>query len=459
MATTTTNTTTSDGRDGFVSYLVQFYPGALPLAAVLGVLALLVTIPHLDLMVQLELFATGFFDLYTVQMPLILFWILSAAVVESWWGGRFLDWISELLPSDSQGKVIYATGVIALLFGWINWALGLIGAILIGHRLCRRAEDNGVRVHYPAVLTAGLLALVIMNQGLSSPGALMMAGASDTTNFLVNPEKGQLVLNMAAFLTHPANLISSVLFIMTLPLLLVALAPDEEDKRQPVSVFTSFSDGTIAETLDHHTPPPREEWEVADYLEQSPIISVVTFLLGASSIIAYFVTGGALTLLWLLFVLMMLGVLMQARPLAFVEKTRDTTRWANHVAIPFLLYAGVYALLAESGLYAPIGDAITATGVTQVSSYIVAFILGLFVPDPGSVWVLEGPALIAADADLVSSVVSVMYGAGVSNLWLGFLFVGLVANTDGFDWREYLRYTVVVTAYISIVVIALLIIF
>ena len=314
-------------------------------------------------------------------------------------------------------------------------------------------------MHYPAVLTAGLLALVIMDQGLSSPGALLMAEASGTTNFLVNPEQGRLVVDMSPFLTHPANLVSSVLLVLTLPLLLVVLAPDEENDRRPVSAFTSVLEGSIAETLNHHAPPPREEWEVADRLEQSPVINVIAFLLGAASVVAYFATGGALTILWLLFALMMLGVLVRVRPMAFVEKTRDTTRWANHVAIPFLLYAGVHALLAEPGLYATIGNALSATGLTQVSSYIVALVLGLFVPDPGSVWVLQGPALVAANADLVPSVVSVMYGAGVSNLWLGFLFVGLIPSTEGFDWREYLRYAAAVTAYVSVVVIASLIVF
>jgi short subunit fatty acids transporter len=463
MATTTADDTTEDatprGDRGFVAALDRFYPGALPLAAVLGIGALLVTIPFLDPVTQLELFATGFFELFTVQMPLILFWVLSAAVVESVWGGRILDRVAGVLPSNSQATVVYATGFVALLFGWINWALGLVGGVLVGYRLCRHAENDGVRVHYPAVLTAGLLALVTMNQGPSSPGALLMADASGTTNFLVDPEQGRVVLDMAAFLLHPANLAASALFVVTLPALLVVLAPSEEGERRPVSSSRPVLDGSIAETLDHYAPPPREEWAVADRLEQSPIISVVTFLLGAASVVAYFATGGRLTMLWLLFTLMTLGVLIQGRPMAFVEKTRDATKWVNHVAIPFLLYAGVYALLTRAELYAPIGNALAATGVTQASSYVVAFVLGLLVPDPGSVWVIQGPALVAADADLVSSVVSVMYGAGVSNLWLGFLFVGIVAPIAGFDWREYARYAAAITAYVSVVVIALLVVF
>ena len=131
----------------------------------------------------------------------------------------------------------------------------------------------------------------------------------------------------------------------------------------------------------------------------------------------------------------------------------------DHVAVPFLLYAGVYALLTEAEMYAPIGNALAATGVTQASSYVVAFVLGLFVPDPGSVWVIQGPALVAVDADLASSMISVMYGAGVSNLWLSFLFVGIIAPISGFDWREYVRYAAAITAYVSAVVIVLLVVF
>ncbi|NHN48095.1 short-chain fatty acid transporter [Halostella sp. JP-L12] len=457
MATETTDGETATEED-FVPFLGQFFPEALTLAALLAVLALLATVPFLGTVRQLELFSTGFFRLFTVQMPLILLWVLSATVVESSRMGRALDWVAEALPTGSQWTVVYATGVVALVFGWINWALGLIGAFYVGRKLCRRAEEDGTRVHYPAVLTAALLSLVITNVGLSSPGALLMADASGTTNFLVDPEQAEVVVDMSAFLLHPANVISSLLFVLTLPALLAALAPGEGERR-PVSAYASVLQGSIAETLDFYSPPPRDEWVFADKLEQSRTIAVVTFLLGATSAAAYFATGGRLTMLWLLFVLMMTGILIHARPMAFADKVTDATRWANHVAIPFLLYAGAFALLLEAELYAPIGDAFAATGVTQAISYVVALALGLLVPSPGSLWVLQGPALVESGADLVPSVISVMYGAGVSNLWLGFLFVGVIAAVYGFDWREFVRYAAAVTAYVSVVVITLLVVF
>jgi short subunit fatty acids transporter len=461
MATETpdgpTDTVGTETGEDFVPFLGQFFPESLTLAALLAVVALLGTIPFLEPLTQIELFATGFFRLFTVQMPIILLWMLSATVVESRPVGRVFDWIAGVLPSNTQSKVIYSTGFIALLFGWVNWALGLIGAILIGRKLCRRAEADGTRVHYPLVLTAGLLSLVVTNVGLSSPGALLMTDAAGTTNFLVDPDAGQLVVEMGAFLLHPINLVSSLVLVLTLPLVLTLLAPDDEGERRPISEFATVGEGSIADRLDHYSPPPRDEWVFADRLEQSKVVSAVAFLLGAASVGAYFAGGGGLTLLWLLFALFMLGIMIQQRPMAFVEKTRRSTKWANHVAIPFLLYAAVYALLTEAGLYGAIGSAVTSVG--QVSSYAVALVVGLFVPDPGSLWVLQGPALVAAGADLIPAISSVMYGAGVSNLWLGFLFVGIIGSIYGFDWREYVRYAAVVTVYVSVVVIALLIAF
>ena len=457
--TKTDDTHSQESDDRFVPFLGQFFPESLTLAALLAVLALVVTIPYLGLIEQLEQFSTGFFSLLTVQMSLILFWVLSATVVESRWIGRMFDLVASALPAGNQWTVIYSTGVIALLFGWVNWALGLIGAVFIGYQLSSQAEANGVRVHYPAVLTAGLLSLIVTNIGLTSPGALLMADSTGTTNFLVDPDVGNLVVDTSAFLLHPVNVVSLALFVLTLPALLALLAPSEENKRKSVSEFTAVVEGSISDTLDTYSMPPKEEWVFADKLEQSRTIAVVTFILGAISLGGYFLNGGELTMLWLLFGLIILGIFIHGRPMAFSEEVTDATRWANHIALPFLLYAAVFSLLSTAGFYETIGEVIAATGITQTVSYLVALVLGLLIPSPGSLWVIQGPAIVGSGAELIPSLVSVMYGAGVSNLWLGFLFVGTIATIYGFSWREYVRYAAAITAYVSVVIIALLVIF
>lgn len=447
MATeqSTTEADSTETDRAFVPFIGRFFPESLALSVLLAFAAMLVTIPYLEPLEQLELFTTGFYDLFVLQMALILYWVLSATVVEAKPVGALFDRIADVIPTN-QTAIIYATGVVALAFGWVNWALGLLGGVYVGRKLCRQARNEGVSVHYPLVLTAGLLSLVLANQGPSSPGALLMADGelAEMTGFLADAG----ALGMSEFLLAPANLLSSVVLIATLPLLLVALAPDAEADRTEIR-NGSLLDETIAETFEHYTRPSEGEWTAADYLEQSRTISMIAVIIGFGSIGLYFATGGTLTLFWLLFSLMILGLLVHVRPMAFRSKTTDATRWANHVAIPFMLYAVVFALLAEAGLYETIGTLLEASAV---GPFVAALGIGLLVPDPASVWVIVGPALVAAEADLLPSIVAVMYGAGLSNLWLGFLFLGIL-SIDGFDWQEFLRYAAMVSLYVVVVVV------
>ncbi|MFB6094687.1 MAG: short chain fatty acid transporter [Halanaeroarchaeum sp.] len=52
-----------------------------------------------------------------------------------------------------------------------------------------------------------------------------------------------------------------------------------------------------------------------------------------------------------------------------------------------------------------------------------------------------------------------MDGAGISNLWLGSLSVGILAPVTGFEYREFLRYVGAITALMSVVLAILLVAF
>ena len=59
---------------------------------------------------------------------------------------------------------------------------------------------------------------------------------------------------------------------------------------------------------------------------------------------------------------------------------------------------------------------------------------------------------------MVVSLIAVMYGAGISNLWLEFLFAGIL-SLPGFEWREFVRYAAIVTVYVTVLVLGLLLLF
>ncbi|WP_440008230.1 TIGR00366 family protein [Halomicrococcus sp. SG-WS-1] len=437
---------------GFVPHLGAYYPESLALAVVLGVLALLATTPRLDALVQLELFSTGFTRVLSVQMALVLWWVLSATVVESRPVGAAFDRLAARVPT-SQRAIVAGTALLALVFGWVNWALGFVGAVLVGQSLCRHAADRGVDVHYPLVLVAALLSLVTATLGVTSPGALVMADPSGTINVLLD---GAGVVPLGTVVFHPANLFVVGVLVVTLPPALAALAPDEDVT--PVDESDLVVESSVRETLDHYAPDIDGEPVPADRLEQSTWLTAVVGAIGVVSIAWQWALGAHRAMLGVLFALLVVGLLVQRRPLAFVEKVSDSTRWVEHLLVPFLLYGSVYALLTESGLAGAVGDALASTGFPRIASYAVALVLGVFVPDPGSLWLLLGPSAAATAANVDGLVVAVMAGAGVSNVWLSFLFLG-VLGVRGFDWRTFLRYAVGLTVYVSAVVAAAFLLF
>lgn len=442
--TTETGAARSAESDDFVPRFRRIFPGSLLAAVLLALAALLATVGRLDPVRQLELFSTGFFDLFKVQMALLLWWLLSAAVVESPPVGALFDRLADAVPT-SQPWIVGATAFFALGLGWLNWALGLIGGVLIGRKLCERADRESVPVHYPSVLTAGLLSLVVANQGPTSPGGLLMTG--EGLSFL---RESAGAISLGAFAFHPANLLASAVLIATLPVVLVALAPDEGDRRT-IAADRSLLD--IRDRLAHYSRPVSGEMVVADRIEQSRALTAVVVAVGGASIAWNWLAGAPFSMLNVLFALVILGMAVQVRPMALVEKTADATRWVLHLAIPFLFYGGIVALLGASGRYDPIG-ALVATDVAggvPIGAFLAALGVGLLVPDPGSVWVLLGPGVTAAESAIVPPLAAVMYGAGLSNLWLGFLFVGLLP-VPGCDWPSFVRYAAVVTGYVSVVV-------
>jgi short subunit fatty acids transporter len=434
----------------FTPFFGKFFPESLTLAILLALITVVLTSPFIDVTTQLRQLSLGWAELLAVNMAIILWWLLPVTIVESPRFGRVLDSIASFVPASSQSSVIYSIGFISLLFGWINWAFGLIGGILIGQRVCKKAEENDTVVHYPLVLTASLLALIIANQGITSPGGLLMT--AEETNFIAE-EVG--TLSISSFVLEPINLISSILLIVTLPAVLVLLAPTEENVKS-IESYEELPSSSISDTLNHYTPPEIDASVVADKIENSQAISVIAFFLGGFSILSYFIfESGNVTILWYLFTLMILGLVFQKYPMAFVEKTNSAAKWANHVAIPFIFYAGIFALLRESGLRETVGSVIASVGGEISLSFIIAFVVGLFVPDPGWLWVIEGPVLVSAGADTTHALIAVMYGAGLSNLWLGFLFASLL-SINGFSWREYTKYASAITIYVALIVLGVI---
>lgn len=483
-----TDDTTSRGT-AFVAAFDRYYPGPLVMSLLLVVAIAVGTAHLLSPFEQLEIVATGFYDLLVVQAALIFWWVLAATLVYSERVGQafdlFADGVADSLTLSST-RVIVVTALTALLLGWINWALGLIGGVFIGQKLARIAGERDVPVHYPAVLFAGLLGLVIANQGPTSPGGLLMAdsllGTGNVADIYpggtggADTEADQITtvedyagffrffgiedpVNYWGFLLHPANLAASVALVVTLPVVLAKLAP----QRDVVTIEDAgdlIVSGEIRSALTEYSPPPREEWTFADKVENSRILAYLTGVFGLVYVVWFLYSGYMPSMVWFLFSLIVVGLLVHDVPQAYIEQCTTASQWAVAIGLPFVFYAAAVVMVDTAGISGPLGDTLAGAPLTELPSYILAFGTGLVVPDPGSVWLIAGPIIQSATGDLMGSLVLTMYASGISNLWLAFVFLGIFANRiDGFDWREFAYYALACTIWSSAVVILSVIVF
>ncbi|OKY77814.1 MAG: Short chain fatty acids transporter [Candidatus Methanohalarchaeum thermophilum] len=434
------NTRTEDNDSGyntsFVTFLGGYFPESMTLAVLLSIIVLLGSLTSIKLLEALELFSTGFFNFLELQMSLILWWMLPAIVVESERTGIILDKITEKIPPKEK-YIVLITFILAFFLGWVNWAFGLITSILVGQKLCIKAKNNGNKINYHIILFISLLSLISGNIGITSPGALIL-----TENYLEITN-----ISIINFALNVQNLIIFSSMFLLLPLLYYHSTGKENKEISERDLIINTS---IKEKLKHHNIPPKDSWVPADYLEYSSLLSIIAFLIGTTSITWAWIHGN-ITMLGILFAILMLALISQKNPVAFMEKGADSTKWSLHLAIPFLLYAGTYSLLTKATLYTPIKNLLN--GIPVIGSYLIALGAGILIPDPGSLWFLLSP--LSEVAGVLNSLITTMYAAGISNIWLGFIFIGIL-GIKGFNWKEYIEYALLTTVYLSIVIILVL---
>lgn len=434
---------------GYEGTAEEYYPGPVAMSLVLVLGIVVATAGRLDAFEQAGAITTGFHELLTLQLALVFWWFLSVSAVESRRVGAVADRLADALAPLATGhsRVVATTAAVALVLGVVNWALGLFVGLFVGRRLYARAKENGVAVDYTPVVVAALSSLVVANQGLSAPAGLVLADDG-----FVNVLAGTVgTVPFGAFLLHPANVLATGFLVVTLPLVIARVGAIDDEGDDDASV----SESSIAERFTAYRPPSGE-LTPAERLENSRPLGYLVGGVGLLSAGWHFLTGGEATITWLLFVLLMVAVVAHDYPQGFVEKTTNATSWTLPVAIPFVFYAAGYVMLADSGLAVAVGDSLVAPVVT---TYLGSLGLGLLVPDPGSVWLLVAPFAASAGADAATVAVASSFGSGVSNLWLGFVFLGLFApSSGGLSTRTFVRIAGVVTMYTSFVVLVALLV-
>jgi len=348
----------------------------------------------------------GFWSLITFTLQMVMIIIGGYAVATSGPIARLITRLARI-PKSPRTAVAFVAAV-AMLASYLNWAFSLIFAAILAREVAR----NVPKADYRALGAMAFLGLgTVWAQGLSGSAALQVASASSS------PAPVQEVIKAGG---HASGLIplSDTIFtwqaiVATLIVYAVGvamawfIAPGEGNARtaedigielKPLIGRGSAYNGKQSNGDEKRRP--------GDWLEHSPLFSLLVVALGAIYLGRYFEGKSffnALDLNTVNLILFLLAMLLHWRPWRMARAVRDGAPAAAGVLLQFPLYGGIFGMIAYTGVSARIAGWLVQASNQFLFPPLVAiysFILGVFVPSGGSKWVIEAPYVLQAANEL-----------------------------------------------------------
>lgn len=343
----------------------------------------------------------GFWALiqFTLQMAMII--IGGYAVAVSPPIARLIAWLARI-PRTPRAAIAF-TAAVAMVTAYLNWAFSLVFSAILAREVARLVRG----VDYRAIGAMAFLGLgTVWAQGLSGSAALQMTSAGSTPEPLKDivregrgPGSGLIPLTDTIFLWQ--GIVATLLIFCVAVGMAWLLAPSPARAR-------------TAEDLGIELRPVHDEAHAGaeqvrprrpgDWLEYSPLFSILIFLFGLWYLVRYFANAAgnplnALDLNTVNLILILLALILHWRPASLVGAVRRGAPAASGVLLQFPFYGGIFGMIVYTGLSKQIaGWLVHASNQFFFAPLIALYsaVLGVFVPSGGSKWLIEAPYVLDA---------------------------------------------------------------
>ena len=330
-------------------------------------------------------FGEGFWSLvpFTMQMALII--VGGFVVASSRPCARLIDALARV-PKTPRGAVAFVA-IFSMVSSLVSWGFSLIITGLLVRAVVRRIPS----VDFRAIGGAAYLGLgSVWSLGLSSSPAMMMATESAIPKDLL-PITGVIPLTETIF-TWQSILLAILLIVLSTAIAYFS-APLGERAHTAASMGVTFEAMTVADDAPR-TP--------AERIEHSPIltiaiVAVMLAFLGVQIRAKGFAATIDLNNFNLFFLAM--GMLLHWRPRAFLRAVAGAVPATAGVLIQFPFYAGIFGLISKTGIQQLLSDffiQIASRDTFNPILTVYSFILGVFIPSGGGLWVVEAPYVMDA---------------------------------------------------------------
>lgn len=378
----------------------------------------------------------GFWDLlaFTMQMTVILLAGYMLALTPP--VDRLLEWLAGRV-SNPRVAIVLIT-LVGGIGSWLNWGFGLVAGGIVAQKVALRVKG----LHYPLAIAAGFSGFALYGIGLSGSVPLLLA----TPDHFMEDKVGIIPLSETVF--SPYLIAITVATVILLPIFNAFMHP-----RNPQEIKEIDPNRVVK--AESNSPAVKRT--IADKINDSPIIGVSTGLVGMLYIILYFLGGGSLTLNTVNFVFLMLGLMLFARPRAYLSALNHAVQTVSGIIIQYPFYAGIMAILVGSGMIVKFSNLfadISTAATLPLWSFISGGIINILVPSGGGQFAVQGPVMIEAaqtlGADFAATSVAVQIGDQWTNMVQPFWLLPVLA-ISGLKIRDVMGYMVMVLIFLAVI--------
>jgi short-chain fatty acids transporter len=383
----------------------------------------------------------GVFAIFTFAFQMVIMLVAGYALATSPVIYRALSRIASLATTPASAVTL--TLLVSMIASWLNWGLGLVTAALLAREVAKR-----VPIDFGWLVAAAYSGFVISTEGLSGSIALSQATHGSVLNIVEKVTGHGLPLSQTVFTKF--NLIPIAVLFAVLPILFRYLAPT------PANTVVADPERLRAE--DHAKLPPEAADTFGAKLDHAWILNLGLALFGLFAVLLEIRhTHGAIDLNLVIMILVMLGLLLHWRPIAYVAAVKNAARIAGPLILQYPLYGGLMGIITTTGLAAVLARIFIhfSTACTlPFFTYLTSLVITLFVPSGGGHWAVQGPFAIPAAVKLHSSLagttMAVAMGESVANMLQPFFALPILAIA-GIRMRRMMGF-MVITFFVAFIV-------
>ncbi|MFN3278838.1 MAG: short-chain fatty acid transporter [Paracoccus hibiscisoli] len=348
-----------------------------------------------------RMWGNGFWELLSFAMQMLLVLVTGFILASSPPVRRVLRRLAGL--ARSRGGAIVLVSVVSLAASWINWGFGLVVGAIFAREVARL-----VRVDYRLLVAAAYSGFVIWHGGLSGSIPLTVA----TPGHFTEDQIGVIATSGTIFAGW--NLLIVLAVVIVVPLVNRLMLPLEHEQ-----VLID------PDKLRDPEPAPRAATPTpAEWLETSPLLMYLIGIPGLAWLMLHFLGGGALNLNVVNFLFLFLGIVCHGTPRSLLAALDEAVRGGAGIVIQFPFYAGIMAIMLQSGLAASLSEwfvSISTAETLPFWSFIAAGIVNIFVPSGGGQWAVQAPVMLPAAEALGADVAKVVMGVAWGDAWTNLL--------------------------------------